>query len=326
MNGVSFVIPNWNGLQKLRNTLPNLIEVLKSFPYPNEIIIVDDASTDGSLDYIRLFPQVILGRNISNQGFSRTANRGVELASYDVVFIMSNDIIINPSMSVIFDHFIYDTTFAVSPSVYWMQSKSFAYGKRGVKWEKGCFKVVEYPESNSPVYTLFACGGSAAYDRRLFLDLGGFDVLYHPFYWEEIDLSYRAWKRGYAVIHDPRGKVYNDNTGVIKERHPRWHIQQISGRNSYLFVWKNILNTEMIREHVYNLLPLLFTDLLNARFRFPLCFLRALVRLVSVINGRREEVLGAFVDDVDVISLVNANKQLTVEQCTRLKDMAGTVL
>jgi hypothetical protein len=50
------------------------------------------------------------------------------------------------------------------------------------------------PEDNSQ--TLFACGGAFMVNRQKYLDLGGFDSMYHPLYYEEIDLSYRALKRG----------------------------------------------------------------------------------------------------------------------------------
>lgn len=326
MNGISFIIPNWNGAEKLRTTLPALMKVLTAVQYPWEIIVVDDASTDGSVALLSSNPQIRLFVNSINRGFSATANRGVFNASYDVVFIMSNDIILDASINALFHHFSDPATFAVSPKVCWKQSGSYAYGRRGVEWNKGCFKVVEYPESIQSSYTLFACGGSAAYSRDIFIELGGFDALYHPFYWEEIDLSYRAWKRGFVVIHEPRCTVYNDRGGVIKEKFRSWYIKQISGRNSYLFVWKNITCSNMLKQHLATLFPLLLHDLLRGQTRFPLCFMRAVSKLFPTVLRRYTEQREELISDEAVLSLINGEQFVGAEQKDLNAKLAGELL
>ena len=57
--------------------------------------------------------------------------------------------------------------------------------------------------------TLWVNGGSGAFRKSIWEDLGGFDELYNPFYWEDIDLSYRAKKAGYKIIYVPTAKVYH---------------------------------------------------------------------------------------------------------------------
>ena len=58
-------------------------------------------------------------------------------------------------------------------------------------------------------------GGSCAFDRRKFLELGGFDELLAPFYLEDTDLGYMAWKRGWKVLYEPRSMVYHEHRGTI---------------------------------------------------------------------------------------------------------------
>src|SRR5207249_955437 len=66
-----------------------------------------------------------------------------------------------------------------------------------------------------PFYSMFASGGSAMFDRRRFLELGGFDPLFAPFYLEDVELSYRAWKRGLTVAYEPRSAVRHQFSSTI---------------------------------------------------------------------------------------------------------------
>lgn len=308
MNGISIVIPNWNGLQTLPAVLQRVYDVMNVLGAPFEVIMVDDASTDSSLDVLHKFPRVRLAISKKNQGFSATANRGVEVARYDLVFLMSNDILIDHSLRAMIGHFDDPSVFAVSPQVRWRSTGTFAYGKRSANWENGYFKVQEHPFIASPVPTLFACGGSAMFRKSIFMELGGFDTLYHPFYWEEIDLGYRAWKRGYRTVHEPRATVYNTDNGVIKSNFKQRYVKLISGRNSYLFLWKNITGASLVRQHLRILAPSLFEDICRNAWRFPLCAIMALFRLPQVLRSRSRERQFQVRSDEQIWSIVAGNE------------------
>ena len=68
---------------------------------------------------------------------------------------------------------------------------------------------------SKPGPTLFASGGHSAYRRDRFLEMGGFDPLFAPFYWEDVDLCYRAWKRGWKILFEPRSAVLHDHQSTI---------------------------------------------------------------------------------------------------------------
>ncbi|MCD6459536.1 glycosyltransferase [bacterium] len=310
MNAISVVIPNWNGEKTLETALKSVFDTFRTLNRPYEVIVVDDFSTDSSVEIVERFTGVRIFKNFSNRGFSLTANFGVRCAKYDLVFIMSNDIIIEPSFEHLVIHFLDDKVFAVSPQVRWKNSGKFAYGKRTANWENGYFKVVESKYISYPSYTLFACGGSALFDRKKFLDLGGFDELYHPFYWEEIDISYRALKRGLKIIHEPSAVVFNSDDGVIKNSYKSRYVKHISGRNSYLFLWKNITSKTMIKNHLKNLFPSLLKDILDRKFRFAKCFFSALVRLPKALYKRLEEKKNTSVSDEEIIKVVNQDISL----------------
>lgn len=310
MRELSIVIPNWNGAEQLGQNLTKIYAFLRKSGLKFEIIVIDDASTDDSESVLSdcSFAETIY--NKKNLGFAKTANRGVASAGYKHVFILSNDIVLDNSLEYLLEHFDRDDVFAVMPQVKWIDTGFFAYGKRGVIWENGLFKVEEQVTGGQPVNTLFASGGSAVFKRDLFLDLGGFDSLYEPFYWEEIDLSYRAWKRGYSVIYDPRTFVWNTRCGVIKQFYKQKYIKHISGRNSYLFVWKNITQPELTRQHISQLAPSFIKDAVCGKWRFPMCLAAAFCKFLNAYSGRRIEYRECRRSDEEVFALVNSNESV----------------
>src|ERR1700757_2598796 len=75
---------------------------------------------------------------------------------------------------------------------------------------------------------------------RKFLELGGFDSLLRPFYLEDTDLGYQAWKRGWKVLYQPKSVVYHEHRGTIGKRFTESQIQAVLKKNFILFCWKNI--------------------------------------------------------------------------------------
>ena len=109
-------------------------------------------------------------------------------------------------------------------------------------WENGGLRV---RHRDDPAITdLYPCfyggGGSCAFDRRKFLELGGFDELLRPFYLEDTDLGYLAWKRGWKVLYQPRSVVYHEHRGTIGKRFSDAQIDLVLKKNFILFCWKNI--------------------------------------------------------------------------------------
>ena len=87
----SVVIPNWNGKDLLAKYLPSVIQALAGNPC-NEIVVVDDASTDGSADFLRAqFPQVHVVALPRNHGFGGCSNAGFQAARNDVVVLLNSD-------------------------------------------------------------------------------------------------------------------------------------------------------------------------------------------------------------------------------------------
>ena len=198
---ISIIIPNYNGEKLLNKNLPSVINALKNYQGEKEIIIVDDGSEDESKNVVRNFinnktVEIRLLENEVNLGFSSTVNKGVKNAKGEIVILLNTDVapqadFIEPLLS----HFSDQKVFAVG-----CLDKSIENGKviergRGLgEWKRG-FLVHRRGEVNKK-NTLWVSGGSGAFRKTIWETLGGLNELYNPFYWEDIDLSYRALKSG----------------------------------------------------------------------------------------------------------------------------------
>ncbi len=92
---VSIIIPHWNGI----DVITECLESLQRATYPNlEIIVVDNNSTDDSVNYIRkTFPKVVIFENGLNEGYAGGCNRGSEIAKGEYLLFLNNDTIHEPN-------------------------------------------------------------------------------------------------------------------------------------------------------------------------------------------------------------------------------------
>jgi sugar transferase (PEP-CTERM/EpsH1 system associated) len=96
---------------------------------------------------------------------------------------------------------------------------------------------------------LWAGGGSSAFHRSKFLELGGFQDLYSPAYVEDTDLSYQAWRVGWEVLLAPESIVYHKHRASSNRRFIPSALQALLIRNQFLFIWKNVRNWGLLFSH-----------------------------------------------------------------------------
>ncbi len=119
LRACSIVIPNYNGARLLPRFLPSALLECQQYPAACEVIVVDDASTDNSVEILGAhFPEVKLHRHSSNKGFSEAIRSGVNAAEHELVFLLNSDVELLPgSLSVLAGYFEEDSTFAVNPLI-----------------------------------------------------------------------------------------------------------------------------------------------------------------------------------------------------------------
>lgn len=264
---ISVVIPNYNGEVLLKKNLPKLLDLLHRSKLQFELIVVDDKSTDDSVGFLRSQKEIILIERENNVGFPTTADQGVREAKGEVVFILKNDVIPKNAdyFNLIFSHFKDLKTFAVSSALRTRENgQEEMRGKGRIVFFRGMFlhfrRRDEYlawletsksgrkqlekedlaKESKMIGISAWADGGSSAYNREIYLKIGGFDPVFRPGYWEDTDLGYRAWKAGYRVDFEPQAVLLHDfESGVFKKKYGERQIRLINLRNQFIFTWKN---------------------------------------------------------------------------------------
>jgi len=125
--------------------------------------------------------------------------------------------------------------------------------------------------------------------RTLFFELGGFDELYTPYAWEDLDLGYRAWKRGYRIRYEPQAVCYHKREATTRSVFSNFFFITLMWRNKFFFMWKNITYGPFMADHLLRLPWKLFKFLCNGRWRYVVGFMRACISLPRVLVRRYRE-------------------------------------
>jgi GT2 family glycosyltransferase/glycosyltransferase involved in cell wall biosynthesis len=254
VKAATIVIPNWNGRDLLAKYLASVIAAAERVP-GSEILVVDNGSEDGSVAIVREhFPQVMVLPQQKNLGFGGGSNAGFRAATHDVVVLLNSDMRVEPDfLQPLLDGFRDPQVFSVTCQIFFSDPNKVREetGLTETWWQGGAIRV---RHRNDPeIRGLFPCayggGGSCAFDRRKFLELGGFDELLAPFYMEDTDLGYLAWKRGWKNLYQPASVVYHEHRGTIGKRFSNAYIQGVLQKNFLLFTWKNIHDWRRLGSH-----------------------------------------------------------------------------
>ncbi|MBI3894520.1 MAG: glycosyltransferase [Acidobacteria bacterium] len=299
----SIVIPNWNGKDLLEKFLPTVLAACQS---SDEVIVVDNASSDGSAEFVRQrFPQVRLLPMPRNLGFGGGANAGVQAARHRIVVLLNNDMRATPDfLAPLLNGFTDNDVFAVSAQIFFSDPsrRREETGLTTGRFEKGFVRVGHAIDDQiDRIYPIFyAGGGSTAYDREKFLALGGFDPLFEPFYVEDTDLSYGAWRKGWKVLYQPQSRLYHEHRATIGKHYTPEAIRVYLQKNNVLMVWKNIHHWRWLLQHLVRLYGHLLLSSLGQKTesRTTLgAFSMALRMLPQAIRSRHLALLRAAVDD-----------------------------
>ena len=294
MKSLSIVIPTYNGKTLLAKNLPPLLRAADRYPFPVEVIVVDDASSDDTCKFLQEnYPDVTVLKNLSNAGFAESMNRGIRTASHDILLALNNDILVEEDLFVqTLDRFIDPLVFSVTPDIIdprRKESQAIPRLQPGVCWFRTRYlQRTDLPTLEGEIPVFYGSGGATFYDREKLSFLGGFDHIYYPFYIEDIDLSYRAWKAGWKCLMEPRRTVYHETSSTILSLHKKRKIKFIGDRNRTLFLWLNITDRSLLLRYFLCLPFSLVYDLLAFRKYKFVGFFRALCYLPKLPALRRQ--------------------------------------
>ncbi len=275
---ISIIIP----VYKNYDMFYRYLEINKKYFVGCEVIIMNDDRSENITSPIKkIYPEAIVVNNKKNFGFAGNVNRGVLKTKRNYIFLINSDVVLK------------DGSFLNALNFFKKDKKLFAINFAQIEKDgkivganRGYFEngLINHSGLSSNIYHLssnfWAEGGSSIFNKKLFVDLGLLDELYNPFYWEDIDLSYRAWKSGYKILFDPSIKVEHHHESTIGKYFNRSKILKIAFRNQLIFHWKNLTDNDLIFKHLFNI----------PKYIFIPGFFDALIRLPKILHARKKAI------------------------------------
>ena len=241
---VSVVTPNYNGEKFLKTFLNSLNE---DSEYIDEVIIIDNASSDASLDYLKNsrfnFPLVLI-ENTENLGFAPAVNQGILKARNELIFSVNNDTEIKTgSIKALMDLITSDD------DIFSVQAKMIQYNNKelidDVGDEYNLLAWTKKTGENHPssefveVKEIFSsCAGAAMYKKSILEELGLFDDNFFA-YMEDVDLALRSKINGYRNLLCPDAIVYHIGSATSGSRYNEFKVR-LAARNNVWVVYKNL--------------------------------------------------------------------------------------
>lgn len=278
---ISIIIPVYKNYEMFFQYL----EVNKKYFDGCEVIIMNDYPQENISEQVKkIYPKAIVINNEVNLGFAGNVNRGVLKSTRDFCFLMNSDVVLkNNTFLTALKHFEQDNSlFAVGFAQ--IEQNGKIVGANRAYFQNGLISHSALPSNqvthNQLTINFWAEGGSSIFNKKKFIDLGLLDEMFNPFYWEDIDLSYRAWKSGYKILYDPNIKVEHHHESTIGKYFDKSKILKTAFRNQLFFHWKNLTDKDLIIKHFINI----------PKFIFIPGFFDALVELPKILQERKKTI------------------------------------
>jgi len=207
---VTIIIVNYNGKEFLQNCLDS---ISKNKYKKNEIIFVDNNSTDDSVDFVRKeFPSVKIIKLEQNLGYAEPNNIGAKQAKGELLYFLNNDTTICEDSIIELVKIFKEPHIAICQSLLLkpdgtIESSGDFFSTKGL-----AYKSTTKPHEIKPI--LSARGASMMIKKDFFWDLGGFDGKFFASF-EDVDLGWRAWISGYKVVLAPKSIVYHFGSKTV---------------------------------------------------------------------------------------------------------------
>lgn len=295
--GMSVVLPNYNGQSLLQKNLPSLYDALNNCNAPYEIIVVDDCSSDNSVSFLNnIYPDIIVISKNVNQGFSATCNTGITAAKLPLLCIANTDVTFTDDyFANALSAFKDSDLFAVKGDIinYRDNLENIIVIEKApvLRYRRGFLRFDHNVEPNGKLLTgklnghFVLLGCCFICDRKKMLKLNGFDEIFSPFYWEDSDLALRATERGYNLSYLPQCKVYHQTSSTINTCTKKSKRQLVSNRNKFLFTWRHLYGIINWSLHIFHMLLNVISRWVILDWKFYTAFFRALFRYFSFPNN-----------------------------------------
>lgn len=250
--GISVVIPNYNGINLLKQNLPSIYAALEHTNINYEIIVSDDCSSDDSIDFLKTtYPNIKVISTDTNLGFSGNCNNGIKNATQTLTCITNTDVNfdINYFKNAL-PYFSNENLFAVKgkivnyegdpENITTINETCLTYIKRGIIR----FKCDIKPDNNKinkdigGQYVGLGCCFVA--NTHHLKAIGGFYEIFSPYYWEDSDIAITALEKGFSLIYEKDCVIYHNHGSTISNTQSSLKRKIISNRNKFIFSWLHL--------------------------------------------------------------------------------------
>ena len=284
---VSVVTPNYNGLKFLNNYFETLLIQSR---FIEEIILIDNNSTDGSIEFIEEFMRssnypidIVLIKNDENLGFAPAVNQGIKEAKCEYIYSVNNDVELewNALEEVIK---AMDESIEMGEDPFSIQSKMVQHYNRKLiddagdeytilAWTKKIYTILAWTKKigdgqpveryNEKREIFSSCAGAALYRKSVLEEIGLFDDDFFA-YVEDIDLAYRSQIYGYKNYFCPNSIVYHYGSATSGSRYNEFKIR-LAARNNVFLIYKNFPLLQKIINFIFLFLGFLIKYLFFVR-------------------------------------------------------------
>ncbi|MFL5963559.1 MAG: glycosyltransferase family 2 protein [Gaiellaceae bacterium] len=225
------VIPTLNA----RSLLAEALEHLEAQTVQHDVIVVDNASTDGTSELLaERFPRVRVIRIEENLGFGRAVNRGVAVAETDTIVLINNDVLCEPDFLERLLEPLADETVSMVAGILLQHDRPGLVDSAGIEldttlrswdslWNRPVAELAGAPEPVGP------CGGAAAFRSEAFREVGGFDESFFA-YWEDVDLALRLRLAGHTCVRAHRARALHKHGQTLGAASPAQRRLEAFGR------------------------------------------------------------------------------------------------
>ena len=291
---VSVVTPNYNGEKFLKTFLESLNN---DSEYIGEVIIIDNGSSDSSLNYLKNnsfnFPLVLI-ENEENLGFAPAVNQGIEKAQYEYIFSINNDTEIKRgSIKALADLLSFDN------QIFSVQAKMLQYDNKRLiddvgdeynllAWTKKTGENHDTGEYVEVREIFSSCAGAAMYKKSLLMEIGMFDANFFA-YMEDVDLAIRSRIHGYKNMLCPDAVVYHIGSATSGSRYNEFKVR-LAARNNVWVVYKNLPIPLKILNFIFLFLGFLIKYVFFVRKGFGSTYLDGLKEGLSTRSEKIDKV------------------------------------
>jgi GT2 family glycosyltransferase len=259
---ICLAILNYNGIDHLKHLLPSVPSASEGVSGKLTTLVLDNRSTKGDEAWVRQsHPEVefvIAPKNEYMFSYNWLATQRED----DLFIFLNNDTKLTPGfLAKITRHFLADDLFSVCAKSLSWEGDAATCGPVALRRAHGFYGWPFECDRQELCHTLYSSSGFMAVDRKKFLELGGFSRLYFPMYCDDLDLGFRAWRKGWRSIYDPECEVYHRENGSGVST---W-VYHHNLRNSILFEWSSLPLEQFRFERAPRIANLMFRELLQGK-------------------------------------------------------------